>query len=178
MVNETQTNNISEGPVREDPLSSSYHVYGMQQNSDVVFDFLQGERGYFWNKNTQSYEQFANISDNFNELGLKDLYNIMHSVCNRSNVLAELSSTQINKIMERTMITIIKNMTRNKKRWELKEHSRDSILQNSKNQMLMFLSKTLDGHASELFYGNVKMNEDQRHTDNMDIGNGQLNMRG
>jgi len=170
MENENENEYTQTVNLRENPLEGSYHVYGMQQNSDVVFDFLQGERGYFWNKNKNAYEKFNCDEDNFNELGLKDLHNILHSVVNRSNVLADLKISEINKIMERTMITIIKNMTRNKKRWQLKEHARDSILQNCKNQMKMFLSKTKEGRAATLFYGNVSMDEDFHHKNEVDQG--------
>jgi len=48
--NETQEDNFV--PTQElNPLEASYFVFGMQSNSDVIFDFLQGERGYFFDKN-------------------------------------------------------------------------------------------------------------------------------
>lgn len=158
--------------VAEDPLQASYHIWGMQQNTDVVFDFLMGERGFFWDKNEKKYKKFQGQESNFNEQGLKDLYNIMHSVVNRSNVLGNLTDTQINSIMFRTMTTVVKNMTRNKKRWELKEYSRDSIVENIKNQMLIFLSKTKKGAASIQFFGSGNIQESIKHDDSFDQANG------
>ena len=173
-----QDENINEdfqentGIVQEDPLQASYHVWGMQQNTDVVFDFLMGERGYFWDRNDKKYKKFKGSEDNFKELGLKDLYNIIHSVVNRSNVLADLKESQIDTIMLRTMTTVVKNMTRNKKRWELKEHSRDSIVENCKNQLLLFLTKTKNGQTAELMFGTGNMQEDIKHSDSFDQANG------
>ena len=157
---------------QEDPLQSSYHVWGMQQNTDVVFDFLMAERGYFWDKNLKAYQPFDDQEPNFNEIGLKTLYNVMHSVVNRSNVLGNLSKAQINTIMFRTMTTIVKDMTRNKKRWELKEHSRDSIVENIKNQLLIFLSKTKEGAASIQFFGSGDIKENYNYKDDFDQANG------
>lgn len=167
----------SAAPTYDDPLQSSYHVWGMQQNTDVVFDFLMGERGFFWDKHKKQYKKFEGQEPNFNELGLKDLYNIIHSVVNRANVLADLKQSQINTIMFRTMITVVKNMTRNKKRWDLKEHSRDSIVENCKNQLLLFLSKTKDGQTARLFYGNEGMTETLKHDDSFDVANNGGNIR-
>ena len=163
----TESNAITQ----DDPLQSSYHVWGMQQNTDVVFDFLMGERGYFWDKNKRKYEKFINQEANFNELGLKSLYNTIHSVVNRSNVLGNLEKDQINRIMYKTMITIVKDMTRNKNRWALKEHARDSIVENIKNQMLIFLSKTKKGAASIQFFGSGNIQESIKHDDSFDQAN-------
>ena len=157
---------------QDDPLQASYHVWGMQQNTDVVYDFLMGERGFFWDKNTKQYQKFDNQEPNFNAIALKSLYNTIHSVVNRSNVLGNLSKDQINRIMYNTLITIIKDMTRNKKRWELKEHARDSILENVKNQMLIFLSKTKDGAAGIQFFGSGNIQERISHDDSFDQANG------
>lgn len=158
--------------MQEDPLQASYHIWGMQQNSDVVYDFLMGERGFFWDKYKKEYVKFQNQEENFNELGLRDMYSILHSVANRSNVLGDLDKKQINQIMLNTMITVVKNLTRNKKRWDLKEHSRDTLVQNTRNMLLLFLTKTTNGQTASLMYGSNGMQERITHDDSFDKANG------
>jgi len=162
----------------EDPLNGSYHIKGMEWNSDIIYDFLQGERGYFFDKQQGKYIKFSNdIEEGFNNIALKELYNILHSVVNRSNVSADLNNKDINNIMRDTMTTLVMSMTRNRKRWNLLEHTRDSLRNKCENLIYIFLTKTKEGRAADLHYGGGSPTERINHTDSFDKSNNQGGLR-
>jgi len=165
-------------PIAErNPLDQSVHIWALNSNDDNLFNFLMIQQGNLYNKSKNKWELTDHTNKGFNEQALQEIYKIMSSVANKSNALGILTKDEIKRIMYFTMVTLLKAMVMNKKRWELKDWSRDCIFTNAENQMFIFLTKALDGHTSTMHFGGTGVRENVNHTDSFDVSNNQGGIR-
>lgn len=148
------------------PLDSSFMAWAMNTNSDILFEFIMVQRGYFMNKNKNEWELPNGAQEQFNDEGVREIYKLLSSVANRANVVGILKQDEINRIMLDTLNTLSINMVRCKKKWDLKDAARDNLYRATENLMYITLSKTKEGKFAEHMFQSGNVQERMMHSDN------------
>jgi len=157
-------------PIQSNPLDASAHIWALSSNDDSLMNFLMSQQGKYFDKQQNKWIP-VDSELGFNEVGLLEIHRILGSVANKSNALSFLDKSEVKDIMKYTLKTLIRQMTINKKRWDLKNWARDGLYRNSENILFLFLTKTINGHTANLHFSGGGVSESISHRDNFDTAN-------
>ena len=158
-------------PIERSPLDASVHIWALNSNDDSLVNFLMQQQGNYFDKIKNKWIPIQEGKLGFNNTALIEIHKILSSVSNKSNALGWIDDTQLKTTMRYTLRTLIKSMTINKKRWELKDWARDSLYRNCENILFLFLTKLLNGHTANLHFSGGGVSESITHQDSFDKSN-------
>ena len=113
-------------PIEKNPLDGSVHIWALNSNDDSLVNFLMQQQGNYFDKIKNKWIPIQEGKLGFNNTGLIEIHKILSSVSNKSNALGCIDEKELKTVMRYTLRTLIKSMTMNKRRWELKDWARET----------------------------------------------------